>query len=164
MIKDEELKISKFIKKQFDKEYLQFCKWARSDMTKNEFLEFMILQSKHTRLNHRVMWTFYSITPKKIGILDRKNNEKIVVRRIHDYLYCDQHEHILCGHCLFCFNDKDVKKSLNQKYVQYQSTAFRSVIIWAKFIGQKLDFEKIIGNKTIFDDDFVRLDSTMYDN
>lgn len=163
MIKYEELKISKFITKQFDNEYRQFCKWARSDMTKNEFLEFIILQSKYSRLNHRIMWAFYSITPKKIGILDRKNNEKIVVRRIYDYLYCDQHEHLVCTHCLFCFNDKDVKKSLNQKYVKYVSSAFRPVIIWPKFIGQKLDFDKLIGNKSIFDDDLIRLDSILFD-
>jgi len=86
--KDEDLKFPKRVQEQFDEEYEKFCKWTKSDMTKTEFLEFMILQAKHKRTNHRATWQFYSITPKKIGILDRENKEKVVIQRIFDYLFC----------------------------------------------------------------------------
>ena len=79
MTKDDDLKIPKRVHAQFNEEYEKFCKWARSNMTKMEFLEFAILQAKHKRTNHRPMWQFFTITPKKIGIIDRKNKEKIIV-------------------------------------------------------------------------------------
>lgn len=152
MKKDEDLKIPKYVLEQFEEEYPKFCKWARSEMTQSEFLEFAILQAKHKRTNHRAMWQFYSITSKKIGVLDRENKEKIVVQRIHDYLYCEKDKHLYCGHCLYCLNDKDVKKSLDKKYVWYITRAFKPTIKWPKLKGQKLDFEKIIGNKSISDE------------
>ena len=152
MKKDGDLKIPKRIVKQFDEEFKKFCKWTRSNMTKNEFLEFMILQAKHKRTNHRVMWQFYSITSQKIGIFDRENREKITVQRIHDYLVCDKDNDLKCSHCNYCFNDKDVKKSLHPKYVRYVRQAFKPTIKWPELKGQKLDFEKIIGDKSIFDD------------
>ncbi|GFN40548.1 MAG: hypothetical protein YK1309IOTA_1950003 [Marine Group I thaumarchaeote] len=150
--KDEDLKIPKYVLEQFEEEYPKFCSWARSEMSKSEFVEFMILQAKHRRMNHRSLWLFYSITANKIGILDRKNKEKVTVNRIHDYLLCDKDNAFGCMHCIFCLNDKEVKKSLNEKYVWYITRAYKPKITWPKLQGQKLDFKKIIGNKTFFDD------------
>ncbi|MCH8833392.1 MAG: hypothetical protein IIA81_03775 [Thaumarchaeota archaeon] len=152
MKKDEDLKIPKYVLEQFEEEYTKFCKWARSEMTQSEFLEFAILQAKHKRMNHRPYWQFYSITTKQIGILDREKREKVTVQRVHDYLVCDKDNDLKCSHCNYCFNDKDVKKSLHPKYVRYVRQAFKPTIEWPELKGQKLDFEKIIGNKSIFDD------------
>jgi|GEM_PF-2375209 len=152
MGKKETIELPEQIKKQFNDEYQEFCKWARTEMSKTEFMEYVILQSKHKRTNHRVMWQFYSITPTKIGILDRKKREKVIVHRVHDYLYCEKAKHLYCGHCLYCLTDKDVKKSLNPKYVWYITHAYKPKIDWPKITGQKLDFEKIIGSKTFLDE------------
>ena len=147
-----DLNISKYVLDQFEEEYPKFCKWARSEMTKSEFLEFMILQVRDQGLHHREMCLFYSITPKKIGILDRKNKEKVTVRRVYDYLLCEKDNDLACYHCNFCINDKEVKKSLHPKYATYVRQSFKPNIRWPKLEGQKLDFDRIIGNKTFFDD------------
>jgi len=95
---------------------------------------------------------FYSITPKRIGIFDRRNREKVIVKRIHDYLFCEKDKHIECDHCTFCLNDKDVKNSLHPKYYRYLVAALRPTIRWPKLEGQKMDFEKIIGDKSVLGD------------
>lgn len=141
------LKIPQRLLTAFNEEYEKFCKWSKNNMTRTEFLEFAILQAKHKRANHRALWQFYSISPKKIGILDRQNKEKIVVSRLHDYLFCENDNDLFCGHCVYCLIDKDVKKSLNKKYIWYLTRAFKPPVKWPKFIGQKLDFVKIIGDK-----------------
>lgn len=151
MIK-EDWTIPKKLEKQFDKEYERFCKWARVKMTKSEFLEFSILQTHDQILHHRATLLFFSITPTKIEILDRKNKEKVIVKRVHDYLLCKKDNDIACLHCNFCQNDKEVKKSLNPKYAFYVRQYFKPKIEWSEFKGQKLDFDTIIGNKTFFDD------------
>jgi len=46
---------------------------------------------------------------KRIGILDRKKKEKIIVKRVHDYLFCEKDQSLECVHCLYRINDKDVK-------------------------------------------------------
>lgn len=141
------LKIPKGLRTIFDEEYEKFCKWSKIKMTRIEFLEFAILQAKHKRANHRAQWQFYSISSKKIGILDRQNKEKIIVSRLHDYLFCKNDKDLFCGHCIYCLNDKDVKKSLNEKYIWYITRAFKPSVKWPKFTGQKLDFVKIVGDK-----------------
>ena len=108
------LKISQRLLTAFNEEYEKFCKWSKTKMTRTEFLEFAILQAKHKRVNHRAQWQFYSISPKKIGILDRRNKEKISVSRVHDYLFCKKDNDLFCNHCVYCLIDKDVKKSLNE--------------------------------------------------
>lgn len=150
--KNESLEIPLRLTEAFDEEYEKFCKWSKTEMAKTEFFEFAILQAKHKRANHRAQWQFYSITPEKIGILDRQKKEKVIVSRVHDYLLCTKHNDLFCGHCLYCLNDKDVKKSLNEKYLWYITRAFKPIIEWPEFMGQKLDFKKIIGNKKASDD------------
>lgn len=147
-----DLQIPKRIRNQFDEEYKAFCKWARTNMTRTEFLEYMLLTAKHNRANRKLMRQLYSITPKKIGILDRSNKEKVEVQRVVNYLYCEKDKSLECHHCLFCLNDKDVIKSLHPKYVWYITRAFKPKITWPKFMGQELDFEKIIGSKSFLDD------------
>lgn len=141
------LKIPKRLFTTFNEEYEKFCKWSKTKMTRTEFLEFAILQAKHKRANHRPQWQFYSISSKKIGILDRQNKEKIRVSRVHDYLFCKKDNDLFCNHCVYCLIDKDVKKSLNEKYMWYLIRVFKPPVKWPKFTGQKLDFVKIIGDK-----------------
>lgn len=159
---NDSLRIPKRVLETFDEEYEKFSKWSKTKMSKTEFLEFAILQAKHKRANHRAQWQLYSITSKKIGILNRQDKEKVTVLRIHDYLLCKKDNDLFCNHCIYCTMDKDVKKSLNEKYLWYLVRVFRPIIKWPKFTGQKLDFEKIIGNKKASDDwatgDFESID------
>ncbi len=122
-------------------------------MTKTDFVEHMISQSKYNRTKRRLVRQLFSIRPEKIGILDRENKEKVIVQRVHDYLFCEKDHDLECFHCVFCLlSDKDVKKSLHPKYVWYVTRAIKPKIQWPTITGQKLDFEKIIGSKSFLDD------------
>ncbi len=149
----EKIEVPELVKNQFEEEYRKFCKWAGTDMTKTDFVEYMVLQSKNNRTNRRLMRVLFSISPEKIGILGRENKEKVMVQRVNDYLFCEKDHNLECDHCIFCLlSDKDVKKSLHPKYVWYVTRAFKPKIQWPKITGQKLDFEKIIDSKTFLDD------------
>ncbi|MEO9278034.1 MAG: hypothetical protein ABI340_09690 [Nitrososphaera sp.] len=66
----ESIEVPDLVKKQFEEEYKNFCTWARTDMTKIDFVEYMISQSKYNRTKRRLVRQLFSIRPEKIGILD----------------------------------------------------------------------------------------------